>query len=161
MSKKEIEILQKKLQEEVAKKEELALQLKEKNKQLISLNANLTKLVSQKTISLDTLFENILDPYVLMDLFGNVLKMNTEAQKFFGYNSDKELYDDSLMEYRFGATDNKTIPFYDITFNKTGTFYIKGIIEDIILISDSVHKDKERMIELSGEISHKIVVLEK
>lgn len=77
------------------------------------------------------------------------------------YNSDKELYDDSSMEYRFGATDNKTISFYDITFNKTGTFQIKGILEDIIIISDSVDKDKKRMIELSGEISHKIVVLEK
>jgi hypothetical protein len=34
----------------------------------------------------------------------------------------------------FGALSNRKIPFYDIKFNKPGTYYLQGIIDDIVLI---------------------------
>ena len=34
----------------------------------------------------------------------------------------------------FGALSNRKIPFYDIKFNKPGTYYLQGIIDAIVLI---------------------------
>ena len=34
----------------------------------------------------------------------------------------------------FGALNNREIPFYDIKFDKSGTYYLQGIIDDIVLI---------------------------
>ncbi len=76
--------------------EEKSLELYEKREELVSINENLAKVIDQKTIEFKGIFDNIIDSYILMDLHGNVLKMNKPAVKFFGFDIKKE---------RFNVTD--------------------------------------------------------
>ncbi len=48
------------------------------------------KILEEKTIQLKGVYENISDAYVVMDLNGNVLKMNAPALSLFGYDINKE-----------------------------------------------------------------------
>jgi len=98
-----LEILEKALaREKKARKEaerileEKSLELYEKKEELISINENLAKVIDQKTIEFKGIFDNIIDSYILMDLHGNVLKMNKPAVKLFGFDIKKE---------RFNVTD--------------------------------------------------------
>lgn len=98
-----IDILEKALaREKKARKEaerileEKSLELYEKREELVSINENLAKVIDQKTIEFKGIFDNIIDSYILMDLHGNVLKMNKPAVKFFGFDIKKE---------RFNVTD--------------------------------------------------------
>jgi hypothetical protein len=63
-----------------------------------------------------------------------------------------------------GAVDNHTIPFYDIKFEKIGTYYIHGIINDHAFIDTnkvSNPKNKVRYIENEAQVRYKIVVIDK
>ncbi len=99
MVEKKIEILEKKLAtEKVAREkaenilERKALDLYNINLELKHTNNNLKKVVEEKTVQLEDVFETILDAYILMDLYGNVLKMNPAAISFFGFDSAKEKF---------------------------------------------------------------------
>ena len=59
----------------------------------------------------------------------------------------------------FGAHDNREIPFYDIKFEKTGTYYIDGIINDYVVID--INKRNERGEELVREIENEERVTKK
>jgi PAS domain S-box-containing protein len=92
-----IEILEKALaRERLARKEaerileEKSLELYNKSEELLSINENLAKVIDQKTIEFKGVFDNIIDSYILMDLHGNVLKMNKPAVKLFGYDIKEE-----------------------------------------------------------------------
>lgn len=61
-----------------------ATELDTKQKQLNRAKHKLNTIVQQQHLQLDTLFETIIDPYVLIDLRGNVIRMNEAAQHFFG-----------------------------------------------------------------------------
>ncbi len=96
---KKYEILQKELAREKAAREEAenilekkALDLYNTNLELKDTNENLKKVVEEKTVELEVLFETILDAYILMDLYGNVLKMNPAAIHFFGFDNKKEKF---------------------------------------------------------------------
>ena len=81
------------------------------------------------------------------------------------YNFLNEQFNDSLKEYRIGAIDNRTIPFYELVFNKTGDYKIEGLVNDQILIEPNTkfNKNKEdfRLIEKDFPISFKVVVVDK
>ncbi|MDP5081950.1 MAG: PAS domain S-box protein [Winogradskyella sp.] len=68
---------------------ETAQKLKESNKKL-------ERLVKEKTSELQGVFENIIDAYVVMDLWGNVLKMNEAAVSLLGYDNTKAAF--NLLE---------------------------------------------------------------
>ena len=98
MSSEKIKILQKAIERErLARKkaekilEEKSLELYNKNLELSSLNKNLSSVIIEKTVELNDLFDNITDSYVLMDLKGNVLKMNKAAINFLGFNLAEEM----------------------------------------------------------------------
>lgn len=61
------------------KAEELLLN---RTSQLLEVQEALKK----KTIEFDGVFQNILDSFILMDIMGNVIKMNDAAVKLFGYD---------------------------------------------------------------------------
>ena len=65
----------------------------------------------------------------------------------------------------FGARNNKSIPFYDFKFDKLGTYYIDGIINDIVLIDlhkkDKDGEDLSRFLENEERVTHKVIVIEK
>jgi len=104
---KKIEILKKELAKEKAAREKAenilekkAMDLHRMNLELKDTNENLKKVVDEKTVELEGVFENILDAYILMDLYGNVLKMNPAAVRFFGYDTTIEKFNvvDILFE---------------------------------------------------------------
>ncbi|WP_299048253.1 ATP-binding protein [uncultured Polaribacter sp.] len=97
MSFKKIEILERTLERErkarkAAEKilEEKSLELYNTSITLKKVNQQLENLLNEKTIQLQGVFENINDAYVVMDLFGNVLRMNDVAETLFGYDIGKE-----------------------------------------------------------------------
>jgi len=99
MVEKKIEILEKALETEKAAREKAenilekkALDLYHINLELKDANENLKKVVEEKTVQLEGVFETILDAYILMDLYGNVLKMNPSAISFFGFDTKKEKF---------------------------------------------------------------------
>lgn len=107
MANEEILILKKALErEKLARKEaekileEKSLELYEKNQELSSINQNLSSVIKEKTSELNDIFDNITDSYILMDLHGNVLKMNKPAIDFFGYDSQKEKFNVTEIIYQ-------------------------------------------------------------
>jgi PAS domain S-box-containing protein len=114
MNDEKVEILKKALQrEKLARKEaerileEKSLELFDKNQELISLNKNLSTVIKEKTSELNDLFDNISDSYILMDLHGNVLKMNRPANLFMGFDLEydslnvKDIIYEEDIEYAF------------------------------------------------------------
>jgi hypothetical protein len=65
----------------------------------------------------------------------------------------------------FGADNNKLISLYDIKFDKTGIYYIDGIINDYVVIDinkkDSKGNELVREIEKEDRVTRKVVVINK
>ena len=96
MSQEEIEILKRALARERASRkaaeeilESKSAELYDATQQLQVSNKKLEKLVNEKTSELKGVFENIVDAYVVMDLWGYVLKMNDAAIQLLGYNNNE------------------------------------------------------------------------
>ena len=97
MSQNKTEILkralehQKKARKEAEKiLEHKSLELYNTSQELKKNNENLENLLKEKTSLLKGIFRNINDAYIIIDLKGNVLKMNKKAQDLFGYNLKNE-----------------------------------------------------------------------
>lgn len=98
MKDKQIQILERALaREKAARKaaeqilEEKSRELYFKSQQLEELNKRLELLVKEKTTQLKGVFENIVDAYVVMNLVGDVLKMNEAAENLLGYTIDDSI----------------------------------------------------------------------
>ncbi len=65
--------------------EEKSLELYNKSEELKVTNKKLENLVKETTSELKGVFENIVDAYVVMDLLGDVIKMNEAAELLLGY----------------------------------------------------------------------------
>ena len=91
MSIDKIKNLEIELQKEITARKKAEKILAFKKAEIKAINDNLTTLLSEKNFEFKGI-EEIIDPYILMDLFGNVLKMNTAAIDFFGYNNQKETF---------------------------------------------------------------------
>ena len=98
----------------------------------------------------------------------NFIKKDTIRRlKFYMNLTDNLDYDNEYLldtDNYFSATDYKTIPFYDVSFKETGTFYIDGIILDQ-LYCNTFKKDEEgefivNMSEIKFRINKKIVVID-
>ncbi len=94
---KELEILQRALQREKAARKQAEQILEGKSRELYQLtqelknvNIKLEEGLTEKTSELQGVFGNLVDAYVLMDISGNVIKMNHAAKNLFGYNINKE-----------------------------------------------------------------------
>jgi len=79
--------------------EQKSLELFEKTEELASINENLAQVIDEQTIEFNGIFDNIMDSYILMDLHGNVLKMNETAKKFFGYDTKREKFNVTEIIY--------------------------------------------------------------
>lgn len=93
----ESEILQRALKREKAARKQAEQILEGKSRELYDLTQELkrvnTKLeegLTEKTSELQGVFGNLVDAYVLMDISGNVIKMNHAAKELFGYDIDEE-----------------------------------------------------------------------
>jgi PAS domain S-box-containing protein len=70
--------------------EEKSLALFYASQELNKANLKLASLLDEKTSQLEGIFENINDSYVVIDIDGNVMKMNDVAEFFFGYDLNSE-----------------------------------------------------------------------
>lgn len=93
----ETEILKRALERERASRKAAEKILEEKSTELYNLsqelkisNTKLEQIVQERTSELKGVFENIIDAYVVMDLWGNVLKMNDAAVHLLGYDKREE-----------------------------------------------------------------------
>ncbi|MFD0988936.1 PAS domain S-box protein [Mariniflexile jejuense] len=69
--------------------EKKAAELYEANRRLEKSYTELELLLTQKDSQLQGVFENIVDAYLIMDLEGNILKMNDAALTLLGFEDDK------------------------------------------------------------------------
>lgn len=97
MDQDKINILQKNLKTEKAARKAVEKIVEDKSKDLHLLSHELKKtnlkleaIKVEHSSQLETVFENINDGYISMDLFGNVQQMNNNAKDFFGYNIEEE-----------------------------------------------------------------------
>ncbi len=97
MSIKEIEILQRALERQKKARKQAEKILEEKSLELFNIsqelkvvNEQLEDLLDEKDSQLKGIFENINDAYLVMDVNGNVLKMNDVAVELFGFDVNEE-----------------------------------------------------------------------
>ncbi|WP_147676591.1 PAS domain-containing sensor histidine kinase [Algibacter pacificus] len=90
MSQKQIEILQRALIREKAARKVAESILEEKSRDLYDTTQRLKNLLDEKSSQLEGVFENILDAYMVMDVKGNIIKLNEAAIKLFGYDINAE-----------------------------------------------------------------------
>jgi len=126
MGDEKIHILQKALErEKLARKEaekileQKSLELYEKTEELESINENLSKVIDEQTIEFKGVLDSIVDSYILMDLHGNVLKMNKPAVNFFGFDLKKEKFNVTDIIYE-GDYEYAYESFYELI--ETGSF---------------------------------------
>ncbi|WP_396600816.1 PAS domain S-box protein [Algibacter sp. R77976] len=103
MSQEKVDILQRALaREKAARKqaekilESKAAELYEAKQKLEKSYTELEHLLSKTDSQLQGVFENIVDAYVIMDLFGNILKVNDPAVILLGFEEAKQDY--NLLE---------------------------------------------------------------
>jgi len=96
MDQKKIDILKRNLKKEKTARKAAEKIIENKSndayilEDLKKTNLALENLLKQKSSQLEGVFENINDGYILMDMFGNIQKMNDIAAEFFGYNVEEE-----------------------------------------------------------------------
>ena len=97
MDQYKIDILQNNLKTERAARKAAEKIVEDKSKDLYLLSNELKKtnlkleaIQVHQSSQLEAAFENINDGFLLMDLFGNILKMNNNSKDFFGYNIEEE-----------------------------------------------------------------------
>ncbi|MBU2996693.1 PAS domain S-box protein [Cellulophaga baltica] len=97
MDSKEITLLKKALARQVKARKQAERILEEKSKELYDVtlhlkeaNNKLEETLTEKSTQLDGVFVNLIDPYVVMDLTGNVIKMNSSAKEFLQADNTKE-----------------------------------------------------------------------
>lgn len=97
MSSSEVDILKRSLERQKKARQQAEKILEQKSKDLYDItlqlqdtNERLENLLSEKTSELEGVFINIVDPYVVIDIKGNILKMNQAAVSMLGYNNKTE-----------------------------------------------------------------------
>ena len=97
MSQERIDILERSLSREKAARKSAEKILEDTSRDLYILsdklratNSKLENLLHEKSSQLKGVFENIIDAFVVIDLWGNVIKFNDAATLLFGYNINTE-----------------------------------------------------------------------
>ncbi|OEK08149.1 histidine kinase [Flavivirga aquatica] len=110
MRQEHTDILQRALKREKAARKQAEKILEDKSLKLFNIsqelkeaNGKLEYLLEEKTSQLKGVFENINDAYLIMDLWGNVLKMNDIAIDLFGYDITTEKLNVTSLIYKEDA----------------------------------------------------------
>lgn len=190
MSEDKIKVYERAIAREKAARKQAEEILEEKSRELYLLtqelkasNEKLEQLVTEATSELKGVFDNILDSYLVMDLYGNVLKMNEAAVDFFGYDIKKEklnvasliYYEDikyamksfkELTEKGFFAdykarvfTKNKEIKWVHINasviYNTDNKpIAAQGIVRDITEAEKTAETLSEQQFQLAAIVDH-------
>lgn len=161
MGQNEIDILKRALYREKAARKQAESILEEKSAELYHLtlelkdsNSQLEKLVSQKTTELKGVFENINDAYVVINLKGDILKMNDIALDILGFKNFNDTA--NLLEIAHPNELERTVKAFGKLL-KEGTltdFDVRIITKDkvqkLVHINSSVIYDKGKPIAAQG-----------
>ena len=141
MDQNTIDILKRALQRERRSRKQAEEILEAKSAELYSANKlleasykELEGLYSQTSSQLQGVFESIADAYVIMDLWGNIIKMNQSAVRLLGFRSKKD--EGQLLELVSPSDAHLVKP----TFK---TLLKKGIVKDLkinIITNSNEHK---------------------
>jgi len=154
MDSKEVILLKKALERQKKARIQAEKILEEKSKELYDVtshlketNERLENLLTEKTSELDGVFINIVDPYIVMDLQFNILKMNTSAKEFLGYDSDKEKVNLQGLVHKdfiaYTANSIKSLLEVGVLKNYRAKIIVKDGTEKFIQINGSLIRDKE------------------
>lgn len=107
--------------------EEKSLELYNKSEELKVTNKKLENLVKETTSELKGVFENIVDAYVVMNLLGDVIKMNGAAELLLGYTLSDKI---NLMHLVHPDAQEQAVSGFQELFNQGAVtdFYIKIVI---------------------------------
>jgi len=155
MDSKEVLLLKKALVRQKKARAQAEKILEQKSKELYDAtrhlketNDRLESLLSEKTSELEGVFINILDPYVVMDLEFNVIKMNPSAKAFLGFDNDKELVNLASLvhpEYKEYTSESiKTLVTVGTLKNYRARIQVKDGSEKFIHVNSSIIYDKFR-----------------
>ncbi|GGD41554.1 PAS domain-containing sensor histidine kinase [Muriicola marianensis] len=155
MDNKEVALLKKALERQKKARrqaesilEEKSRELYETSRQLQETNDRLENLLSEKTSELEGVFVNIVDPYVVMDLDTNVIRMNSAAVEFLGYDHTKEplnlstLVHPDFKEYTLNSL-NQLFSAGSLK-NYRARIFIKDGSTRFVQINSSMIYDKDR-----------------
>ena len=187
MSQNQIDILQRALAREKSARKQAEKILESKSAELFQARqlleksyAELEALLNKTDSQLQGVFENIVDPYLIMDLTGNVLKMNNAAVSLFGFENEK--VDFNLNDMVFPSDIKKVFKSFEnlmkegiltdfeitiknnineiklvhvnasIIYEKGEAVAAQGIIRDITTV-----REKELVIEVINDIAQSIL----
>ena len=153
----EVAILKRALERERKARKQAENILREKSKEydntamrLRDANERLENLLAQKDNELQGVFVNIVDPYVVMDVQGNIIKMNNSAKDFLEYDEEKDT-DFNLNQLVHPDDRQYTKDSFRILYNK-GQFrnyrariILRSGIEREVLINSSLIYNKDGM----------------
>ncbi|WP_035336584.1 PAS domain-containing sensor histidine kinase [Dokdonia sp. PRO95] len=107
--------------------EEKSLELYHKSEELRVSNSKLEDIIKERTSELEGVFENIVDAYVVMELSGNVIKMNDAAMTLLGYSLEDNF---NLWDIVHPDENDKVVEGFEILTSKGAItdFQIKIII---------------------------------
>ncbi len=154
MSNKEVEILKRALERQKKARLEAEHILEQKSSELyhqVTLlkeeNERLENSISEKNSELDGIFVNIIDPYVVMNIMGEVIRMNPAARDFLGVDHNKEKV--SLMEFVHPEYMNYTMESFKILYesgvlkNYKAKIILKDKTEKYVHINASLVRNKK------------------
>nr|WP_299340709.1 PAS domain-containing sensor histidine kinase [Allomuricauda sp.] len=120
-------------------------------------NGRLESLLNKQGTPLDSAFINIIDPYVVMDLSGKVVNMNTSAKEFLGFDHTKSdvflsgLVHPDFVEYT--AESFQTLLQVGILKNYSAKIFTKDKVEKHVNINASlIYNNEGRPIAAQGVI---------
>ena len=155
MSQEKIDILERSLKREKAARKSAEKILEDKSRDLHFLsdelkatNSKLENLLHEKSSQLKGVFENIIDAFVVIDLWGNVIKFNDAATLLFGYNIDIEalnilslIYVEDMEYAKTSFTDLQIKGFFK---NYKARVYTKSNGVKWVHINASIIYDKDK-----------------
>lgn len=123
MSKDYIEVLERALKREKAARKQAEAILERKSAELFeakqSLEASYAKLetlLNRKDSQLQGVFENIVDAYVIMNLQGDILKMNQSAVQLLGFNNANQDY--NLLSMAHPKETERVVKSFKLLLNR-------------------------------------------
>ena len=155
MDSKEVTVLKKALERQIKARKQAESILESKSKELYDTtfhlkeaNNRLENLLTEKSSELDGIFINIIDPYVVMDLNGNVIKMNSSAKEFLECDHTKQkinlndLVHKDYVQYTFESF--KSLQEVGILKKYRAKIVIKNTIEKFVEINACLIYDNNR-----------------
>jgi PAS domain S-box-containing protein len=142
MNKTEVEILQRALKREKAARKVAEKILEEKSRELYQNSIKIKRLLDEKSSQLQGVFENIVDAYLIMDIKGDIIKMNDAAIELFGYDVSAEKVKVSSLIYK---------PDFQLAINSFNSLFDKGSFTDYttrIITKDN----KVKWVHINGSV---------